>query len=196
MNAGVGGSTHAAALIAALAVGAGQLGGARELFLCMETWVACRRNLVAWKKRLSSRTTSGIADIWGEMDHPPGFDPNGNCCPTPVRQTLAQLAEVSPGWALKWLLFNRERLESVTGSPLAFPAVIAAAFIDLGFDPEKGEMLYLMLRLPGAAVHALEQQAYGWRYYPFFGEALKILNDPGQKGGAQEVELEEVVVRR
>ncbi|MEE8428226.1 MAG: citryl-CoA lyase, partial [Gammaproteobacteria bacterium] len=35
MNGGVGGSTHAACLMAALAVGAGQLGGGREVVLAM-----------------------------------------------------------------------------------------------------------------------------------------------------------------
>ena len=38
MCAGVGGSTYASSLMAALAVGAGQNGGARELALFMEAW--------------------------------------------------------------------------------------------------------------------------------------------------------------
>jgi citrate synthase len=41
MNAGVGGSTHPSALIAAISVGAGNLGGAREVFHCMEYWQHC-----------------------------------------------------------------------------------------------------------------------------------------------------------
>ena len=35
MNAGVGGSSSASALMAALAVGAGQYGGAREVYFCL-----------------------------------------------------------------------------------------------------------------------------------------------------------------
>jgi citrate synthase len=60
--------------------------------------------------------------------------------------------------------------------------VAAAALIDLAFSPEQGEMLYLLLRLPGAAVHALEQQGYGWRRFPFFANSLKLENDPGPVG--------------
>ena len=56
--------------------------------------------------------------------------------------------------------------------------VTAAALIDLGFDTPQGEMLYLLLRLPGAAVHALEQQGYGFRRYPFFADGLELENDP------------------
>ena len=41
-------------------------------------------------------------------------------------------------------------------------------------------MMYLMLRLPGAAAHALEQKQIGWKKYPFFGTDLKIVNDPGK----------------
>jgi len=38
-------------------------------------------------------------------------------------------------------------------------------------------MLHLMLRLPGAAVHALEQKEYGYKNFPFFSAELE--NDPG-----------------
>src|SRR3569832_457271 len=59
--------------------------------------------------------------------------------------------------------------------------VAAAALMDLGHSPDQGEMLYLLLRLPGAAVHALEQKEYGWRRFPFFTHALELENDPGEK---------------
>ena len=39
-------------------------------------------------------------------------------------------------------------------------------------------MLYLLLRLPGAAVHALEQRESGWKKYPFFADAVTVINDP------------------
>jgi len=42
-------------------------------------------------------------------------------------------------------------------------------------------MLFLLLRLPGAAVHSLEQKKLGWRKYPFFGDGLTLTNDPGPK---------------
>jgi len=40
-------------------------------------------------------------------------------------------------------------------------------------------MLFLLLRLPGAAAHALEQKEHGWRKYPFFGDGLTLTDDPG-----------------
>jgi citrate synthase len=57
--------------------------------------------------------------------------------------------------------------------------VAAAVLIDLGFSPRQGEMLYLLLRLPGAAAHALEQMDQGWRRYPFFANGLVLVDDPG-----------------
>ena len=55
----------------------------------------------------------------------------------------------------------------------------AAAFYDLGFNPRQGEMLFLLLRLPGAAAHSLEQRENGWRNYPYFGNAVHLEDDPG-----------------
>jgi len=51
---------------------------------------------------------------------------------------------------------------------------------DLGFSPEQGEMLHLLLRLPGAAVHALEQRDGGYKNFPFF--RVELENDPGPAG--------------
>jgi citrate synthase len=69
---------------------------------------------------------------------------------------------------------NRQQLEEAAGCPLAFSGVAAAALFDLGFAPEQAEMLYLLLRLPGAAVHSLEQEKLGWRKYPFFADGFKL----------------------
>jgi len=38
-------------------------------------------------------------------------------------------------------------------------------------------MLFLLLRLPGVAVHALEQKDYGHKNFPFF--KVELENDPG-----------------
>jgi citrate synthase len=46
--------------------------------------------------------------------------------------------------------------------------VAAAALADLGLTPDEGEMLFLLLRLPGAAAHALEQRAAGHKQFPFY----------------------------
>jgi citrate synthase len=179
MSAGVGGSTQAACLTAALAVGAGQLGGAREVRLAMENWQACGRDLSAWTRRLSHPPRQERADIWPEMEHPPGFDPYGASCAAPVRQALAYLTRCSSGDALQWFAQYRLELEGAADCPAAMTGVAAAALIDLGFDPAQGEMLYLLLRLPGAAAHALEQRAYGYKRYPFFKTGLVLTDDPG-----------------
>jgi citrate synthase len=63
---------------------------------------------------------------------------------------------------------NHRTLEAAAGRPLAMSGVAAAAFCDLGLPPEQGEMLYLLLRLPGAAAHALEQKRHDYRTFPFF----------------------------
>ena len=178
MNAGVGGSTSASALMAALAVGAGQLSGAREVYLMMEWCEQGGKNLEAWKGIIKNPPRDQRESIWGNIEHTPGFDPHGVSCANPVLQTLKVLSAVKKDGFLSWLMTNRESLEECVKSPLSMSGVIACAFIDLGFNSDEGEMCYLMLRLPGAAVHALEQKNLGWKKYPFFGAALKVTNDP------------------
>jgi citrate synthase len=178
MNAGVGGSTSASCLMAALAVGAGQSGGAREVFLAMQAWRECGLDASRWQQLLSRPRLTDRADVWPEPEYPAGFDPNGASCTTPVLQTLTCLAERSCGESLKWLHARRCELESVAGLPLAMTGVAAAALVDLGFDSSQGEMLYLLLRLPGAAVHALEQREYGHKRYPLFKDGLELVDDP------------------
>lgn len=177
MSAGVGGSTHASALMAAIAVGAGNLGGAREIFHAMNCWRICGTDNRKWESLLQEPVQNERIDVWPEMEHPPGFDPNGTSCPLPVRQLLDILAEQDPDSCLGWLKKNRGSLESITGLPLTFSGVAAVAFHYLHFSPEQGEMLYLILRLPGAAAHALEQEKLGWRKYPFFGSGLTVVDD-------------------
>lgn len=181
MNAGVGGSTSASALMAALAVGAGQLNGAREIYLMLEWWQNCGSDLDKWKNMIVEPVKPTRASVWQEIEHVPGFDPTGVSCALPVKQTLNVLDEIKSDGHLGWLKQNREQLEQHVGSPLAMSGVIATALHDLEFNVDQAEMLYLFLRLPGAAVHALEQKQIGWKKYPFFGAALKITNDPGSK---------------
>ena len=66
--------------------------------------------------------------------------------------------------------------------PLSISGIAAAAFFDLGLDEKSASFLYLILRLPGAAVHAIEQEAMGWKKFPFFAENIILKNDPGFKG--------------
>lgn len=177
MCGGVGGSTSASCLMAALAVGAGGSGGAREVYLAMQDWAERSTDLSLWQTGLAAKPIASPADVWPTPSHPAGFDPHGVRCATPVLQTLAHLVEVGCGQSLSWLQANRSSLESAAGLPLAMPGVAAAALRDLGFTPAQGEMLHLLLRLPGAAVHALEQKDYGHKNFPFF--RIELENDPG-----------------
>ena len=179
MNAGVGGSTSASALMAALAVGAGQLHGAREIFICMEWWKECGNEITKWDSQIKNPPKMKRASVWGEIEHIPGFDPHGSSCAKPVMQTLEAFRDIRGEGNIAWLMENRESLEKYSGSPLSMTGVIASAFVDLGMTCDQAEMFYLFLRLPGAAAHALEQKQLGWKKYPFFGSALKITNDPG-----------------
>jgi citrate synthase len=178
MCGGVCGSTAASSLMAALAVGAGQLAGGHEVFLAMEGWAACGTDLDAWHQRLSTRgDTPG--SIWPAQEHAPGFDPHGVSTATPVRQTLACLAGLSMGSCLGWLEQNLVALEAAAACPLALSGVAAAALADLGFTAEQGEMLHLLLRLPGAAAHAVEQRQYGYKKFPF--GSVELVTDPLQE---------------
>lgn len=173
MCGGVGGSTAASCLMAALAAGAGQLGGGREVCLAMQGWDACGTDLGAWRRRLAEGPPPEPGSIWPPPAHAPGFDPHGTSTALPVRQTLAGLGALQPEGRLSWLAANLSALEAAAGRPLALSGVAAAALADLGFTPEQGEMLHLLLRLPGAAAHALEQREFGFRQFPFGAVALE-----------------------
>src|SRR6185436_1569311 len=49
----VGGSTAAASLMAALAAGAGRLGGGQEIALAMQLWSECGTDFAAWQHALA-----------------------------------------------------------------------------------------------------------------------------------------------
>jgi citrate synthase len=172
MCGGVGGSPAASSLMAALAVGAGSLGGSREILLAMEAWSSCGMDLEAWKSHWSRPSTAPVT-VWPAAEHPSGFDPHGVRTATPIRQVLDRLAAADPGSRAAWLSANLAGMEAAAGMPLAMTGAAAAAFLDLGFAPEAGEMLYLLMRLPGAAAHALEQGGYGHKKFPFYRMELQ-----------------------
>lgn len=176
MCGGVGGSGAAAILMAALSVGAGRNRGAREVFDAMTAWELCGTDLSAWSGYFSCDSADEIADVWPKREHPPGFDPHGVSTATSVRQLLDVLARIGMTPRLIWLKQQRLELEKITGLPLDVSGVAAAALADLGFVPNEGEMLYLLLRLPGAAAHALEQQSYGYKAFPF--GPVELEDDP------------------
>lgn len=189
-NGGIGGSHSAASLMAALGIGAGQLGGARDVYNARRYWATLGTDLAAWQAQLRDPPPPGRIDVWQPTEHPPGFDPHGASCSSPVRQVLTHLAQISEGPAVKWLATHRTTLEAAADAPLAMSGIAAAAFSDLEFNDDQSEMLYLILRLPGAAAHTLEQKGYGWKHYPFWMNGLELLNDPGPFRGSADVPKE------
>ncbi|WP_211164275.1 hypothetical protein [Shewanella salipaludis] len=190
MSAAAGGSTLASCLMAALAVGAGRRNGGREIYDAMLLWQACQKDLSLWKPGLKEKHYLSYQqqhnghdfDVWPEMEQAPGFAPHAGACAHPVLRTLAHLAKVAASLGmdthLAWLHGHRETLERAAELPLAMTGVVAAAFSDLGFDPQEAEILYLLLRLPGAAAHSIEQHRLGWRDYPFHPHGIKLDMDP------------------
>ena len=176
MCGGVGGSTAAASLIAALSVGAGRCGGAREVFDAMTLWQRCGRDLDAWVRHALPDPAEPI-EVWPAREHLPGFDPHGVSTPTAVRQLLATLVRLGAGVNASWLLAHLDQANTAVGLPLALCGVAACVLTDLGLSPDEGEMLYLLLRLPGAAAHALEQKSGGFKRFPFYPVEL---GQPGQ----------------
>lgn len=181
MCGGIGGSPAAASLMAALAVGAGQSGGARDVFLAMKGWDACQgKDATDWVEvltRHSPPTWLAPEDAgWPAIEHPAGFDPHGVSTATVVLQTLEALAHLSTGPYLPWMARHRPNLERVAGLPLSMAGVAAAALADLGFNGAQGEMLHLLLRLPGSAAHALEQAQQGFRRFPY--PPVDLQDDP------------------
>lgn len=187
MSGGAGGSGLAACLMAALAPAAGNFGGAMEVNTLISLWRQFGTDLAAWQAHVAqdfplAPPPDELAQVWPSLEHPPGFDPYGASCTTPVKQALDALAARSNGPHLSWLRDQREVLEASAKKPLTLCAVAAAALADLGCEPAVGEMLYLLLRLPGAAAHALEQHERGWRTLPFYNDGLILTKDvPGAK---------------
>ncbi|MDR7295108.1 citrate synthase [Pelomonas aquatica] len=181
MASSTGGAPAAAALMAALSVGAGRQGGARDVFDAMTGWVECGMELAAWQARLADAAPQRL-EIWPSSDRAAGFDPHGRRTSGIVLQALDQLAAHPLAQRLRWLAERRTALEAAAGLPLAMTSVAAAALADLGFNPEQGEMLHLLLRLPGAAAHALEQRALGYKRFPF--PPVDLQDDPGNRAVA------------
>lgn len=191
MCGGVGGSPAAASLMAALAVGGGQSGGARDVYLAMRHWSACATlDETLWVTELTHSTPPkwlALDDAgWPAIEHPAGFDPHGMRTATIVRQTLNTLADMDCGPRLPWVVAHLPELEQAAGLPLAMTGVAAAALADLGFHGAQGEMLYLLLRLPGAAAHAIEQAGYGFKRFPY--PPVDLQDDPrGTPANTEEI---------
>tara|TARA_R110002074_G_scaffold287383_4_gene459131 strand:- start:19578 stop:20411 length:834 start_codon:yes stop_codon:yes gene_type:complete len=183
MNGGVSKAAHASSLMAALAVGAGQYGGSHEVYIVHGLLSKCGCDLETWREELLRPSDKSFADIWLPMEHVPGFDPNGEKTPTVLLNILDELVKIELGHAqLTWLKENRDELELIVGYPMSITLIAATTLYALGFDEHQASMLFLILRLPGAAAHALEQRDVGWKRFPFYSESIQLMNDPGDKG--------------
>lgn len=181
-SAAAGGSTLASCLMAALAVGAGQSGGAREVFYSAQLWSEFGSDSKQWQNYFENRAWVKPQDsVWPGSEHPWGFDPLGVCCSLPLIQTLDRLSSDKQFTLLAWFKENRSYLEELAGLPISMTGIAACAFIDLGFDPQQAEMLFLLLSLPGIAALSMEQHWNGWAKYPFHKDGLKLLNDPSTR---------------
>lgn len=176
MAASATGNPPSSAMMAAIAAGAGSAGGAREVLLAMQAWVSCGTDLDAWRSYMAALPEQRPA-FWPASGYTPGFAEHGVSCALPVLQLLEQLCRQAPSPQLSWLAEQRLTLEAAAGIPLAQNGVVAAALAGMGMAPAAGEMLTLLLRLPGAAAHALEQAGQSFRQFPFF--ELDLQNDPG-----------------
>lgn len=181
MCGGTGRAPAAASLMAALAVGAGRVGGAREVFLAVTAWRQAQGDASRMLAILTAAPPCAV-EVWPEDDSCPGFDPHSRVCPLPVRQTLAYLASAMPDGAMASLAAHRGILEGQTRRGLTLTGVAAAAYADLGLHPDQAEMLHLLLRLPGAAAHALEVGAKSYKALPF-GEIALSEEDLALGGG-------------
>lgn len=177
MCAGVGECPSSAILYAALACGAGSYGGAREVYLMAQFWQVHGTSLQNWCELLKHPKEPTRDEVWPACEHPPGFSPYNSQCQLPVIQTIEQLITILPNGLVAWLFQNRLVLEEAAGHPLAMTGLAATVLTDIGFSPQECEILVLMMRLPGAAAHALEQQRLGFKQFPYF--SLSLSNDPG-----------------
>lgn len=177
MNGAVAGSLSASSLMAAIACGSGGYTGARELYLAKKMHEEAGTDLEQWKSTIQNFEKTQDVRVWPDVEHKPGFDPYGSSCPTTIKQTLSYLASIDNTGNLAWINEHREELESYANSPMNMMGVSAATLNALEFSLAESEMLFLLLRLPGAAAHAVEQQKLGWKKYPFFLNGLVLTKD-------------------
>ena len=186
MNGAVAGSLSASSLMAAVACGSGGYTGARELYLAKKMCEDSGTEIDQWQSSIQNFEKTQDVRVWPDVEHIPGFDPYGASCPTTIKQTLAYLASIDSTGNLAWLNEHREALEGFVNSPMNMIGIAAATLDALEFSLAEAEMLFLLLRLPGAAAHAVEQQKLGWKKYPFFLNGLTLTKDSESHAGQKD----------
>lgn len=180
MTAGAAGATQAASLISALAAGAGVAGGAREIFYLYKVWQDCGLDADKWGEYLPQFEWPHPGETFAKVENLLGFLPYEGVHAHWVHLALNQLVQL-PGAEkyahLQWLFENYHHLEKVLDSTLAITLVASAAFLDLQFNAEQAELLFLLLRLPGAAAHAYEQRILGITEFPFWFNGINYQSE-------------------
>ncbi|MDH5729007.1 MAG: citryl-CoA lyase [Gammaproteobacteria bacterium] len=189
MNAGVGGSTTASCLIAAIAVNAGQFGGGREVYSLVECIQAMDMDLSQWLAYARKERIADIDCLWPETNHLAGFNPYQKTCSEIWLKLLTHVASDTNMPFCAWLVTHYAAFENITKCAMAKSFICAAIFKDLGFNSEQAEALYLLLSMPGAVVHALEQKVSGWRHYPFFANGLDLAQSTLNAESSEPVEV-------
>lgn len=166
MCGGAGQSSSAGCLTAAVLAGAGRHLGAREVFECMTQWSQRDMRLEAWLEPLSSRKREGV---WPAISTPAGWDEAVPCLSAPLEQLLFALKSAGSfnDAPLGWCCTHYSVLSQRHQASCTLPLIASTVFHTLGLTAVQGEMLFILLRLPGAAAHSAEQASLNYRDFPF-----------------------------
>lgn len=165
----VGGSSSAACLMAALAIGGGYHGGSHELIDAMTLWDSCGFDVCAWKAAALGHSQKPSGAFPGSAKFP-GWQPQEDSISPPVKALLAAGMATHVGPRIAWLqsAAGEELLTLPGAGALNIVGAAAPYLLDLGFSADEAEMLWLWLRLPGIAKHILEYRKFGFRRFPTY----------------------------
>lgn len=115
--------------------------------------------------------TLGETDVEGEDIRPaPGFGNRFSSIDTYAGSVAAQLASSFPdSEALVWGMQFAKALETLSCGWL-LPGVAAAMFVDLGFTPNAGAVLFQLAACPGLLAHGIEMSGKPITAMPFVSD--------------------------
>jgi len=188
MNSGVGGSPAASNLISFLAVGAGNYEGSREVFHLVGWLHEHGTDENAWNELMQDPNRSrSPQEVWQVLEHFPGINPHSPKSSLPVQQLLNACKEADNHSLWRWFESKLASFEQQGEGGVNVNFIIALGLYRLGLTAEQAEFCHLFMRLPGAAVHALEAKHQGWKKFPFFGKQIQLSDDPGSSGELPDV---------
>lgn len=171
MSSAIGQAPVAAQLISAISVNAGAFYGSQDMFRAQLCWEAtpavAELTLQNWFQAFSLNNSDLDAVLWGEVSHTPGFNPTSSSS-VPVISVLEQCIKIYDMPRSTWLFNNLAEIENKLKAALSFSGLCAVIFHEIGLSKEASQALFLILSLPGAAAHAIEQKELGFKSFPFF----------------------------